>query len=97
MTNELAAMPSLHAGWAFWCGLVLIHTGVPKVWQYIGMAYAVVTTIVIIGTANHWVLDAVAGWLVIGFAWLAVVAWEKRGPTTERISADPVIAEEING
>jgi hypothetical protein len=31
--------------------------------------YAAGTAVVIIGTGNHWVLDAVVGWVVVLAAW----------------------------
>lgn len=80
MTNELAAMPSLHAGWALWVALVLIRAQVRKIFQVLGILYAVVTSIVIVGTANHWVLDVVVGWVVVGMGFAFVMAWEKRSP-----------------
>lgn len=80
MTNELAAMPSLHAGWALWVTLVLIRAQVRPVFQQLSIVYAVVTAIVIVGTANHWVLDAVVGWMVVGAGFALVMAWEKRSP-----------------
>ena len=75
MTNELAAFPSLHAGWALWVAIVLIRAGVPKIVQALGLAYAGIMTIVIVGTGNHWVLDAVVGWLVVLAAFGGVIAW----------------------
>lgn len=80
MTNELAAFPSLHAGWALWVALVLIRAGVPKIVQGLGLFYAAMMTIVIIGTGNHWVLDAVVGWIVVLAAFGVVIAWERRSP-----------------
>jgi len=80
MTNELAAFPSLHAGWALWVALVLIRAGVPKFVQALGLAYAATMAIVIIGTGNHWVLDAIVGWIVVLVAFGAVIAWERRSP-----------------
>lgn len=82
ITNELAAFPSLHAGWALWCALVLIRANVRPVFQHLGVLYALMTTVVIIGTANHWVLDAAAGWIVVGISWGIVLAWERRSPLT---------------
>ena len=64
MTNELAAFPSLHAGWALWCAIALIRAGVRPLFQHLGVIYALITTIVIVGTANHWVIDALIGWIV---------------------------------
>ncbi|MGA8986419.1 phosphatase PAP2 family protein [Aeromicrobium sp.] len=80
ITNELAAFPSLHAGWALWVAIVLIRAGVPKLVQAVGLAYAVMMTIVIIGTGNHWVLDAIVGWAVVLLAFGGVIAWERRSP-----------------
>ena len=81
ITNELAAMPSLHAGWALWVALVLIRAQVREVFQLLGILYAAVTLIVIVGTANHWVLDVVVGWLVVGAGFALVMAWKKRSPS----------------
>lgn len=82
LTNELAAMPSLHAGWALWVVLVCIRARVRKVFQHLAILYAVMTTIVIVGTANHWLLDAVVGWMVVGAGFALVLVWEKRSPVT---------------
>jgi hypothetical protein len=80
MTNELAAFPSLHAGWALWVAIVLIRASVPKIVQMLGIAYAATMTIVIIGTGNHWVLDAIVGWIIVLAAFGGVIAWERRSP-----------------
>jgi hypothetical protein len=66
MTNQYAAMPSLHVGWALWCGVLLWkHARTPLV-RWLGVAYPLVITIVVMGTANHYFLDAVAGGVVMG-------------------------------
>lgn len=80
ITNDLAAFPSLHAGWSLWVAIVLIMAGVPRIVQGIGLAYALMMTIVIIGTGNHWLVDAVVGWMVVLVAFGAVTAWGIRGP-----------------
>lgn len=80
ITNELAAFPSLHAGWSLWVAVVLIMAGAPKIVQALGVAYAFIMSVVVIGTGNHWVVDAVMGWLVVLVAFAAVTAWERRGP-----------------
>ncbi len=80
ITNELAAFPSLHAGWALWVAIVLIRAKVPLWVQQLGVAYTVVMAVVIVGTGNHWVADAIAGWIVVAVGWFVVLAWEKRSP-----------------
>ncbi|MEU6302990.1 phosphatase PAP2 family protein [Streptomyces chartreusis] len=66
MTNQYAAMPSLHVGWALWCGVVLWRFGGTRLTKVAAVAYPLITTIVVMGTANHYFLDAVAGAAVMG-------------------------------
>ncbi|MGN6250987.1 MAG: phosphatase PAP2 family protein [Marmoricola sp.] len=72
LTNELAAFPSLHAGWALWVAVVLRHHTRSRVLWALGAAYALTTALVIVGTGNHWILDAVVGWLVVGAGFVLV-------------------------
>ncbi|MFJ8231361.1 phosphatase PAP2 family protein [Streptomyces sp. NPDC094448] len=65
-TNQYAAMPSLHVGWALWCGVMLWRFGRTPLLRTLGVAYPLVTVIVVMGTANHYFLDAVAGAAVMG-------------------------------
>ncbi|MET9540162.1 phosphatase PAP2 family protein [Streptomyces sp. NPDC006553] len=66
LTNQYAAMPSLHVGWALWSGVMLWRYGRTPVTKALGVAYPLVTTLVVMGTANHYLLDAVAGAAVMG-------------------------------
>ncbi|MER5222459.1 phosphatase PAP2 family protein [Streptomyces flaveus] len=66
MTNQYAAMPSLHVGWALWCGVMLWRYGGTRLTKVAGVAYPLITTIVVMGTANHYFLDALAGAAVMG-------------------------------
>ncbi|MFC4906787.1 phosphatase PAP2 family protein [Actinomadura gamaensis] len=61
MTNQYAAMPSMHAGWSLWCGFVLVRLGTQKWVKALGVLYPVTTVLVILSTANHYILDAVIG------------------------------------
>ncbi|WP_065959666.1 phosphatase PAP2 family protein [Streptomyces sparsogenes] len=66
LTNQYAAMPSLHVGWALWCGVVLWRHG-RSVWaKAIGVLYPLSIAVVVMGTANHYFLDAAAGAAVMG-------------------------------
>ncbi|MEV7567533.1 phosphatase PAP2 family protein [Streptomyces tanashiensis] len=66
LTNQYAAMPSLHVGWALWCGVMLWRYGRTPLTKALGVAYPLVTALVVMGTANHYLLDAVAGAAVMG-------------------------------
>jgi hypothetical protein len=72
LTNELAAMPSLHVGWALWCTWVVFLCTRTTWLRVVAVAYSAGTVLVVVATANHYVLDAVAGAAVIALA-IAVV------------------------
>ncbi|WP_447037147.1 bifunctional glycosyltransferase 87/phosphatase PAP2 family protein [Streptomyces sp. DSM 118878] len=66
LTNQYAAMPSLHFGWSLWCGLVIAVLA-PKWWmKALGTLHPLLTASSIVATGNHWVLDAVGGAAVVG-------------------------------
>ncbi len=73
-TNELAALPSMHAGWSLWVAIVVLAVPCARRWKVAGVGYAAVTALVIVGTANHWILDVVAGWAVVALAAAACLA-----------------------
>jgi hypothetical protein len=68
--NLFAAMPSLHVGWSTWVAAALW----PLVRHWWGRALLVLyPTAVIFGivvTGNHWLLDAVGGWVVRALGYL---------------------------
>ncbi|KAA6221702.1 phosphatase PAP2 family protein [Streptomyces albofaciens JCM 4342] len=70
MTNQFAAMPSLHVGWALWCGAVLWKHGRSRATRALAVAYPLVIVLVVMGTANHYLLDALAGTAVMGLGLL---------------------------
>lgn len=66
VTNQYAAMPSLHFGWSLWCGLVVLVLA-PKLWmKLLALLHPLFTVCAIVATANHWVLDAAGGAAVVG-------------------------------
>ncbi|MFJ8346313.1 bifunctional glycosyltransferase 87/phosphatase PAP2 family protein [Streptomyces sp. NPDC094153] len=66
LTNQYAAMPSLHFGWSLWCGVVIAVVA-PKWWmKALGLLHPLFTVSAIVATGNHWVLDAVGGAVVVG-------------------------------
>jgi hypothetical protein len=65
--NEIAAMPSLHVGWAAWCAVAVCSASSSR-WRYLAWLYPLGTTFVVVATANHYLLDAVAGLAVVAVA-----------------------------
>jgi hypothetical protein len=67
-SNQYAAMPSLHVAWALWCGIA-IFVCAERMWvRLLGLLYPVGTVVVIVGTANHFILDAVGGAAILALA-----------------------------
>ncbi|GAA4878505.1 phosphatase PAP2 family protein [Kitasatospora terrestris] len=65
LTNQYAAMPSLHIAWAAWCALAVVTTARGPLLRALAVGYPLVTLFVVVATANHWVLDAVGGAAVL--------------------------------
>lgn len=63
-TNQFAAMPSLHCGFALWVGVVWWQWAKGKSWRFVGPLHTVVIFFCVVVTGNHYVLDAVIGWAV---------------------------------
>jgi hypothetical protein len=78
LTNELAAMPSLHVGWAVWVGWYVYRHAKSQLARVLAFAYPVGTALVVMGTANHYLLDVVAGAALVAAA-IALVTRVQRG------------------
>ncbi|WP_433547948.1 phosphatase PAP2 family protein [Streptomyces sp. CA-294286] len=75
MSNQYAAMPSMHIGWSTWCGLTIFFlASVPWV-RVLGLLYPTLTLVVIVATANHFWLDAVGGVMCLSFGYAVAYAW----------------------
>jgi hypothetical protein len=77
--NLFAAMPSLHVGWSTWSVLAVLPT-IRRAWvRILLLCYPLCTVFAITVTANHWLLDAVGGWIVLAAAWGIAVLCERLG------------------
>ena len=84
LTNQYAAFPSLHFGWNLLIGIALVVES-PRRWlRLFGAALPVAMLAAVVLTANHYVIDAVAGAAValigLGLAWrlTAGTPWARR-------------------
>ncbi|MFF5690200.1 MULTISPECIES: phosphatase PAP2 family protein [Streptomyces albidoflavus group] len=59
LANQFAAMPSLHFGWALMVAVGLIVATRSR-WRYLWLLHPALTLLVVVGTANHYWLDALA-------------------------------------
>lgn len=84
MANQLAAMPSLHVGWAVLIAYVVARTG-PRWLATVAAAHAVVTVVVVIITANHWWIDGVVG---VALLVLGDLVLRRAGRAPDRAAVD---------
>ena len=97
VSNQYAAMPSLHFAWSSWCTLVF-WPALKRPWQRaLVICHPVLTLFGIVVTANHYVLDAVGGAFVLGVAFVlariftSVVESRVSGRGVARIDEEPVL------
>jgi PAP2 superfamily len=55
---QLAAVPSLHVGWAVLIGWSVVTVS-SHPWRWWALAHPLLTTVVVVVTANHWWLDGI--------------------------------------
>ena len=93
IANPFAAMPSLHFAYALFIALTLLMYARSRWASVAGFAYASLVLVAIVATGNHFVLDAVAGGLVVVAAW-AFAAGVQPSRATQ---ASPVAVRDRDG
>jgi hypothetical protein len=82
VSNQYAAMPSMHIGWSTWCALVLAPLLRRRWARWLAIAYPVLTLFCIIVTGNHYWIDGLGGLACLGIGYLiarvATSWWEDR-------------------
>lgn len=74
LTNQYAALPSLHAGWNLLVGIVLFQVTTNVAVRAFAVAMPVAMAFAVVATANHFVLDVVLGTVVV-LVGLAFATW----------------------
>jgi hypothetical protein len=73
--NQLAAMPSMHLGWAAWSAFALWRILPAGRGRHLVWLYPAMTATVVMATGNHYLSDVVAGALVFAGSQLVVERW----------------------
>ncbi|MEU4245164.1 phosphatase PAP2 family protein [Actinoplanes sp. NPDC026619] len=71
LSNQYAAMPSLHVGWALAVAIALIAASRSR-WRWLWLAHPITTLLVVVVTGNHYWLDAIAAVALLSLV-LAVI------------------------
>ena len=92
VSNQYAAMPSLHTAWSLWCAIAVVDVARSRWAKCVAVCYPIATVIVILGTANHYLLDAVGGVVTLGFGYAATRGLRevipRLGPAARVFSSD---------
>jgi hypothetical protein len=94
ISNQYAAMPSVHCAWALWCASALIPR-VKHTWaKVLAGLYPVATVTAIVITANHYFLDAPAGFTALGLGYVAARLFTRagRGPSAPESAPGTAVA-----
>ncbi len=68
VSNELAAMPSLHVGWSVLVGVAVVVISTSR-WRWLALLHPFFTIASVTITANHWWLDGVVAAMILVLAW----------------------------
>lgn len=77
LSNQYAAMPSMHFGWSLWVGVVLVAVARRPLLRVLGGLYPLLTLAVIVITGNHFLLDAAAAVVLFVVALALVEGWAR--------------------
>lgn len=77
-TNQYAAMPSLHSGWDLLVGMAIVGAASTLLLRIVGFALPVLMGLAVVATANHYLVDVVAGVAVVLVAHVVALGLERR-------------------
>ncbi|MEM8621800.1 MAG: phosphatase PAP2 family protein, partial [Actinomycetota bacterium] len=83
ISNQYAAMPSMHIGWATWCAIAVWPLLRRRWAKGLLLLYPAATLFCIVVTANHFWIDGVGGLLAFGLG--ALIGWGMHRWNTDRL------------
>jgi hypothetical protein len=72
IADQYAAMPSIHVGWAVLISVAVVRCS-PSRWRWLAIYHAVLTTFVVVATANHYWMDGIVAVALLVPAYLVAV------------------------
>ena len=75
LVNRYAALPSLHAGWNLVLGVAMFRATRNRAVRTVATVLPAAMAWAVVATANHFVIDAVAGVSLALFGWWAAARW----------------------
>jgi hypothetical protein len=91
LTNPYAAMPSLHFGWNLLMGIAIVREARLRPFRLFGYAMPAMMFLGIVLTANHYILDGLAGGLLVLVSlWFSIAILRVRGFDVWRRDKDDI-------
>jgi hypothetical protein len=86
VSNQYAAMPSMHIGWSVWTAIVLLPLVRRRGARVLVVAYPILTLTCIVLTGNHYWIDGVGGLvcLAAGYGVATLLGRHRRAPEAVR-------------
>jgi hypothetical protein len=91
--NPFAAVPSMHFAYALLIGVVAAILIRRWPFRLLVLTYPILVFVTIVGTANHYVLDAFAGGAVVCSAFAATALWRRRRGRKAKSAAQSVCTQ----
>jgi PAP2 superfamily len=89
VSNQYAAMPSVHIAWSSFCALALVPRMKTRGRKILAASYPVLTLVVIVITANHYFIDAVGGLVILTIGWFVGNRATRAGRAAGAIDYEP--------
>jgi membrane-associated phospholipid phosphatase len=96
ISNQYAAMPSLHIGWALWSALILGPRLKHKLAQLLAWVYPLLTLFAIVVTANHYWIDGLGGVAVVAIGFVLSKAYDQWANGT-KFTSNPTPSDSGSG
>ncbi len=89
VSNQYAAMPSMHIGWSTWTALVLVPLLRRRWAKVLAALYPVLTLFCIVVTANHYWIDGIGGLVTLaaGYGLARAISKRWRMPEPEPVTS----------
>jgi hypothetical protein len=88
LTNQYAALPSLHIGWNLAVGIVLFMTTTHLAVRAFAVASPLAMAFAVVATANHFIVDVAAGMAVVLVGLAGALTIQRRGADSLATLAD---------
>jgi hypothetical protein len=88
LSNQYAAMPSLHVGWAVAVAVAVVVV-LKSPWRWLAVIHPVLTLLVVVVTGNHYWLDGIIATLIVAISLNVADQWRPAHPANPAQPAHP--------